>query len=127
MIIYYIFYLFKYMSIRRDNKKTNDLIVTNKSTADKEDDLPWITIQLLVYNEKNVVRDLLKSLLILDYPFKKIEIQILDDSSDETSSIISSEITNVSYSKLDIKHIKRGNRHEFKAGALNFGLKINLL
>lgn len=88
----------------------------------KEADWPQVTVQLPVYNEKYVVERLLESIAVLDYPKGKLEIQVLDDSTDETTSIIGQKLE--AYPELDFKHIRRVDRNGFKAGALKEGLKV---
>ncbi|GCC52143.1 glycosyl transferase family 2 [Chryseotalea sanaruensis] len=83
-----------------------------------EDFIPHVTVQLPVYNEKYVVKRLLKAVGELDYPKEKLEIQVLDDSTDETTSIIKEEITSLQKRGLDITLVHRENRKGFKAGAL---------
>jgi cellulose synthase/poly-beta-1,6-N-acetylglucosamine synthase-like glycosyltransferase len=82
---------------------------------------PKVTIQLPVYNEKYVVKRLLKHVCSLDYPKEKLQIQILDDSTDETSEIIKKEIKQ--YPEINIEYIHRKNRKGYKAGALKNGLR----
>ncbi len=86
-------------------------------------DFPFVTVQLPIYNEKNVVRRLINSVLMLDYPQDKLEIQILDDSTDVTTAIVKEVIKNKGNRFFDIKHIRREARTGFKAGALQFGLE----
>lgn len=88
------------------------------------EELPIITIQLPLYNEKYVVERLLKSVLKIDYPNDKLEIQILDDSNDETTEIVERLLPELNASGIDFKLIRRENRIGFKAGALNFGLNM---
>lgn len=83
------------------------------------EDWPLITIQLPIYNEKYVVERLLNSIVNMDYPADKLEIQLLDDSDDETTDIIAEFIKGRT---LSIKHIRRNSRAGFKAGALQYGL-----
>jgi len=85
-------------------------------------DFPIVTIQLPVFNEKYVVDRLIKTVVQMDYPKDKLEIQILDDSTDETSEIIAKRVQE--YAKLGflITHVQRTNRVGFKAGALAEGL-----
>lgn len=85
--------------------------------------LPAVTIQLPVYNEKYVVERLLDAVVRIDYPPEKIEFQILDDSTDETSGIIYQRLEFLKKFGLDIKHIRRDHRQGFKAGALQEGLQ----
>jgi cellulose synthase/poly-beta-1,6-N-acetylglucosamine synthase-like glycosyltransferase len=84
---------------------------------------PKITIQLPIYNEKYVVERLIDAVIALKYPKDKLEIQILDDSTDETTGIIYQKLNWLEKKDLDIKHITRKQRQGFKAGALDFGLQ----
>ena len=86
-------------------------------------EFPRVTVQLPVYNEKYVIERLMKSAEALDYPTDLLEIQVLDDSTDETSKIIQSFINNSPKGHL-FKHIQRPNREGFKAGALAYGMNI---
>lgn len=86
-------------------------------------DLPMITVQLPVYNEMYVAERLLRAVADLEYPRKKLEVQALDDSTDETTAIISRVSKELRTQGLNILHIRRGNRDGFKAGALAHGLK----
>lgn len=83
---------------------------------------PPVTIQLPVYNEKYVVERLIDAVVRIDYPREKLEIQVLDDSTDETSGIIYQKLEWLEKFGLDIKHIRRDNRQGFKAGALEEAL-----
>jgi cellulose synthase/poly-beta-1,6-N-acetylglucosamine synthase-like glycosyltransferase len=84
--------------------------------------LPFVSIQVPVYNEKYVIKGLLQSLTHLDYPKHLYEIQVLDDSTDETSSIIDHYIIDLKNKCSDVQVIRRENRKGFKAGALQYGL-----
>jgi glycosyltransferase involved in cell wall biosynthesis len=86
-------------------------------------DYPFITVQLPVYNEKYVIRRLLDSVTELDYPEDRYEIQVLDDSTDETSQIIQDYIRESTGKKLRIEYLHRKDRDGYKAGALLEGLK----
>ena len=83
-----------------------------------------VTIQLPLYNELYVVERLINSVCEIDYPKDKMEIQVLDDSTDETSKIVAEAVKKKKQLGFDIQHIRRGNREGFKAGALKEGLKI---
>ncbi|CAN5355995.1 glycosyltransferase family 2 protein [soil metagenome] len=87
-----------------------------------EVNLPKVTVQLPIYNELYVVERLLDAVTSIEYPSEKLEIQVLDDSTDETSSLIENKINQLEYKKLEIKHIKRQDRENYKAGALQHGL-----
>jgi cellulose synthase/poly-beta-1,6-N-acetylglucosamine synthase-like glycosyltransferase len=85
---------------------------------------PFVTIQLPLYNELYVVERLLKNIAKIDYPREKLEIQVLDDSTDESVAKIKSLVNQLQTTGLDIQHITRKDRSGFKAGALKEGLKI---
>ena len=101
-----------------------------RSTDDAEkfdfsrDELPYVTVQLPLYNEYYVVERLLKNIAKLNYPKSKLEIQVLDDSTDHSVEKTSRLIEEIQRSGMDIQHIRRENRTGFKAGALKEGLKI---
>lgn len=86
------------------------------------DFVPRVTIQLPVYNEKYVVERLIDAVAAIDYPREKLEIQILDDSTDETSGIIYQKLEWLERFGIIMKHLRRRNRNGFKAGALLEGL-----
>ena len=90
----------------------------------KEEEIPYVTIQLPVYNELYVMERLLKNIAKINYPNNKLEIQVLDDSTDESFSKTSEQISVLQNKGLNIKHVTRSDRKNFKAGALKEGLKI---
>lgn len=83
---------------------------------------PMVTIQLPVYNEKYVVERLIDAVVGFDYPREKLEIQVLDDSTDETVSIVRDCIARYSAQGYKIRQVMRPDRVDFKAGALKYGL-----
>jgi cellulose synthase/poly-beta-1,6-N-acetylglucosamine synthase-like glycosyltransferase len=83
---------------------------------------PNITIQLPIYNERFVIERLLDSISNLNYPKKKIEIQVLDDSNDDTSILVEQKVKKLIALGFTITQIKRESRIGFKAGALQNGL-----
>lgn len=84
--------------------------------------LPVVTVQLPVYNELYVVERLIDAVALLNYPTDKLEIQVLDDSTDETVSIIADRIAHYQRQGVPIEHVRRPERTGFKAGALAYGL-----
>ncbi|WP_299004639.1 glycosyltransferase [uncultured Tenacibaculum sp.] len=86
-------------------------------------EIPYVTIQLPVFNELYVMGRLLNNIAKLEYPREKLEIQVLDDSTDESVENTAKQIAELQKTGLDIKHIRRENRQGFKAGALKEGLK----
>ncbi len=105
-----IFYYNKYRDVQN--------IPKNNKVPDKK-----VTIQLPLYNELYVVERLINNVCGIEYPKDKLEIQILDDSTDETSSIVSRLVKQKQNEGFDIKHIRRNTREGFKAGALKEGMK----
>ncbi|MFC1890746.1 glycosyltransferase, partial [Thermodesulfobacteriota bacterium] len=87
------------------------------------DPLPRVTVQLPVYNEAYVVERLIEAVCGIEYPRDRLEIQVLDDSSDETGRIARSAVERFKTEGVDIKYIHRSNREGFKAGALENGLR----
>jgi cellulose synthase/poly-beta-1,6-N-acetylglucosamine synthase-like glycosyltransferase len=86
------------------------------------EDYPLVTIQLPVYNEKYVIERLITAVCVLDYPKEKLEIQVLDDSTDETVRIANDIITKYQEEGFRISHTRRVDRVGFKAGALEYGM-----
>lgn len=86
--------------------------------------IPFVTIQLPVYNELYVMERLLDNIALLEYPPEKLEIQVLDDSTDESFETTRLQIDRLRKKGLDIKHVTREDRSGFKAGALKEGLKV---
>ncbi len=84
---------------------------------------PRVTIQLPIYNERYVVERLIKSVCRFDYPKDLLEIQILDDSTDDTSDIAKAVARQMKDRGFYIQYIHRNHRIGFKAGALREGLK----
>ena len=83
---------------------------------------PAVTVQLPVYNERYVIARLLKAAASLDYPKEKLQIQVLDDSTDETVGIIAEKVGWYQSQGLNMLHVRRRDRSGFKAGALKYGL-----
>jgi cellulose synthase/poly-beta-1,6-N-acetylglucosamine synthase-like glycosyltransferase len=87
-------------------------------------EFPMVTIQLPLYNELYVVRRLIESACAIEYPKDKLEIQVLDDSTDETVEIVDRVVKEMKAKGHNIHHIRRSSRKGYKAGALKEGLKI---
>src|SRR5208282_3588365 len=86
-------------------------------------DLPRVTVQLPIYNEQYVVDRLLDAVCRLDYPKEKLDIQLLDDSTDETVEVARILVDRYAALGHPVTYIHRENREGFKAGALEAGLK----
>ena len=86
-------------------------------------DLPAVTVQLPMYNEMYVAERLLEASAQIEYPSDRLEIQVLDDSTDETQPICRRKVEELRARGLDVVYIHREDRTGFKAGALENGLK----
>jgi cellulose synthase/poly-beta-1,6-N-acetylglucosamine synthase-like glycosyltransferase len=87
------------------------------------DELPVVTVQLPMYNEMYVAERLLEGVASIDYPIDKLEIQVLDDSTDETTEIALKKVEELRARGFDVTFHHRENRLGFKAGALEEGLR----
>jgi cellulose synthase/poly-beta-1,6-N-acetylglucosamine synthase-like glycosyltransferase len=83
---------------------------------------PYVTVQLPIYNELYVAGRLIDAVAKFDYPADRLEIQVLDDSTDETAAIVSARVEIWRARGVTIEQIRRDNRSGFKAGALEHGL-----
>src|ERR1700760_3734845 len=108
---YYLVYL--YMSNRDKEPKQGPAL----------DPLPVVTIQLPLYNEMYVADRLIDAVCRIEYPRHLLEVQVLDDSTDETRNIADQAARRWAAEGIDIKYIHRTDRSGFKAGALEAGLK----
>src|SRR5271157_5987209 len=86
-------------------------------------DLPRVTVQLPIFNEQYVVDRLLDAVCRLDYPREKLDIQLLDDSTDETVEVARILVERYAALGNPVTYLHRNNREGFKAGALAEGLK----
>jgi cellulose synthase/poly-beta-1,6-N-acetylglucosamine synthase-like glycosyltransferase len=84
---------------------------------------PRVTVQLPIYNERYVVERLIETVARFDYPGEKLEIQVLDDSTDETRQVAWACVERYQALGLRIQYLHRDNREGYKAGALAEGLK----
>lgn len=104
----------------KSKKRTDN---SEKFNFKNSEEIPFVTIQLPIFNEKYVVERLLFTISKLEYPREKLEIQVLDDSTDDSIFETKKLVEDLKKSGLDIKHIFRENRVGFKAGALKEGLE----
>ena len=109
--------LTNYLSGSKTNHQSPQFDLSNP------EQVPYVTIQLPVYNELYVIERLLNNIAKIDYPKHKLEIQVLDDSTDESLKTTKLQVQKLQQTGLDIKHLHRKNREGFKAGALKEGLK----
>lgn len=106
--------LFKYLKAR-NSVFSEDL---------SESDWPIVTIQLPVFNEEYVIERLIDHIMTLDYPKEKMEVQVLDDSTDQTTALAQAKVDFYKDLGYDIHLIRRPERKGYKAGALDYGLKL---
>lgn len=109
--------LFNYLTAQNKKNKAPKFDLSNP------EEVPYVTIQLPVYNEMYVMERLLDNIAQIKYPEGKLEIQVLDDSTDYSLKLTAEKIKELRATGLDIKHITRTDRSGFKAGALKEGLK----
>src|SRR5690606_22126075 len=88
-----------------------------------DDAWPVVTVQLPIYNEMYVVERLIDAVCALDYPRDRLEIQVLDDSTDETREIVELAVRRQRSRGFDITCLRRADRTGYKAGALEAGLR----
>lgn len=105
-------------------KSKNNKIVYEKFNFNIPSEIPFVTIQLPIYNEKYVIKRLLDCISKLEYDRTKLEIQVLDDSTDESIIATKKYISQLKNNGLNIIHITRKNRLGYKAGALKEGLAL---
>ena len=85
---------------------------------DADDELPFVTVQAPVFNERFVIERLIDALANLDYPKDRLQIQIVDDSTDESLQVAAARIAHYRRAGINISHVLRDDRSGFKAGAL---------
>ena len=108
------------------------LCARNRSVIEKaqatpqlaEEDLPKVTIQLPLFNESTVAARLLDAVAAIDYPADRFEIQVLDDSTDETAGEVRAHVARLRERGVDAVYLHRVDRVGYKAGALDAGLKV---
>jgi cellulose synthase/poly-beta-1,6-N-acetylglucosamine synthase-like glycosyltransferase len=96
---------------------------TQEPAPQRFEHLPPVTIQLPLYNERYVVERLIEEIVKMDYPKHLLQIQVLDDSTEDTASFAESLVERYHNMGYPIEYHHRSNRHGFKAGALQEGLK----
>src|SRR6185312_3479704 len=85
---------------------------------------PLVCVQVPIYNERYVAERVIDAVCGLDWPARRFEVQLLDDSDDETVSIVSRRAARWRHKGVRVSHIRRGVRDGFKAGALAHGLEL---
>jgi cellulose synthase/poly-beta-1,6-N-acetylglucosamine synthase-like glycosyltransferase len=110
--------LHRYHLVWLHRRHRRDVIVP-KARFSRE---PVVTVQLPIFNERYVVERLIAAVCALDWPRDRLEIQVLDDSTDDTADIVACTVARHRAEGHDIRHLHREDRAGFKAGALDVGL-----
>jgi cellulose synthase/poly-beta-1,6-N-acetylglucosamine synthase-like glycosyltransferase len=110
-------YWLVYLYYKHQKNKTKD-------PAANFDELPRVTVQLPIFNEQYVVDRLLDAVCKLEYPREKLDIQLLDDSTDETVEVARALVDRYAALAHPVTYLHRDNREGYKAGALDAGLKV---
>lgn len=87
-------------------------------------DYPYVTVQVPLYNERFVAERIVDACVALEYPKSRLQIQILDDSTDDTQQIVRNQVLRYRSLGIDIEHLTRSNRSGFKAGALKEAMAL---
>lgn len=112
-------HLIVHVEIEKRRKKKNKGRELRYPELDVNDpNIPVVTVQIPLYNEQYVAERVIDCVAAFNYPASKLEIQILDDSTDETKDIVANRVAYWQQQGLDFKHIHRTNREGYKAGAL---------
>jgi cellulose synthase/poly-beta-1,6-N-acetylglucosamine synthase-like glycosyltransferase len=86
---------------------------------------PRVTVQLPIFNERYVIERLVEAVSRFDYPVELLDVQVLDDSTDETREVARACVERHAAQGMPVTYIHRTNREGFKAGALENGLKTS--
>ncbi len=112
-------YYLAYLYYRHKDHK-----ITDPLPFEELKDIPFVTIQLPVYNERYVLQRLVNAVCHIEYPRDRLEIQLLDDSTDETTQVARRIVQNYARQGYPISLIHRTNREGYKAGALQAGMEV---
>jgi cellulose synthase/poly-beta-1,6-N-acetylglucosamine synthase-like glycosyltransferase len=118
-------YVLTYLYLRKRTSKLAFQRTTMKyfDTIIDENAYPTVVTQLPMYNEKTVAVRVIEAAAAMDYPVSKHEIQVLDDSNDETVGLVDETVSRLRKKGINVNIVRRKDRIGFKAGALQYGLK----
>lgn len=111
LLQFHLLYLYK-----RYHKENPE--ITYKKYLLGDDNVPFVTVQLPMFNEMYVAERLIDCVTLQDYPKNRYEIHVLDDSTDETKDLVAAKVAEYQAKGFNIEHIHRVNRQGYKAGAL---------
>ncbi|MCB0523375.1 MAG: glycosyltransferase [Lewinellaceae bacterium] len=117
LLQFHLLYLYK-----RFHKENPDIKYRQYSLQD--DNIPFVTVQLPMYNEMYVAERIIDYVAAQEYPKDKFEIHVLDDSTDETVSIVAAKVKELQEKGFNIQHVHRVNRQGYKAGALQEAMPL---
>jgi cellulose synthase/poly-beta-1,6-N-acetylglucosamine synthase-like glycosyltransferase len=117
-------YILTYLYLRKRPEKLEFQRITMKhfDTLIDENAYPTVVTQLPMYNEKTVAVRVIEAAAAMEYPVSKHEIQVLDDSNDETVGIVDETVARLRKKGINVNVVRRPDRVGFKAGALQYGL-----
>ncbi len=117
-------YILLYLFHRRRKAKSAEhrTLIQNYAANTPEADWPGVTTQLPIYNEADVATRVIEAVVAMDYPRGRHQIQVLDDSTDETRLLVDRTVRRLRSQGVDIEVVRRDNRKGYKAGALREGL-----
>jgi hypothetical protein len=118
-LILIFFYAVIQFSLARTYQKTKKKRAAEKPLEFDGHFAPKVTIQLPMFNEMYVAERIIEETAKIEYPREQFEIQVLDDSTDETKDIIAAKVAEIAATGINIKHIHRTDRTGYKAGALD--------
>lgn len=113
------FYSIMQLSLSIAYKRNKKKVAAEKDPVFDPEKAPKVTVQLPMFNELYVAERIIEKAAEFDYPADKLEIQVLDDSTDETKDVIAAKVAEVKARGVNIKHIHRVDRTGYKAGALD--------
>lgn len=108
---------------KKERARARTLFKIGETLFDAPEALPHVTTQIPLYNEANVTERVIRAVAAIEYPVNKHEIQVLDDSNDETCAIVDSIAKELQAVGHDIQVVRRKDRVGFKAGALRYGME----
>ena len=117
----YLVYL--YTKYRRSVWPSRETELPSRPGSFRESEIPYVTVQLPIYNEQYVVTRLVDAVAALNHPRGRLQIQVLDDSTDDTQRIARRAVASAVARGLDVQYLHRSHRRGFKAGALAAGLR----
>src|SRR5271157_444958 len=119
-------YILTYLYLKKRNSRLSfqRARMTYFDAIIDEEQYPLVVTQLPMYNEKTVAKRIIEAAAAMDYPRSKHEIQVLDDSTDETRALVDRTAADLRAKGHNVSVVRRTNRIGFKAGALQYGLTL---